>query len=58
MHPSACKATAPSSLPPLMIPLLPALPRLGSAKAQAFLREFCSKRQFDNRVLVSEKMVL
>ncbi|KAN0067335.1 hypothetical protein V8E54_014598 [Elaphomyces granulatus] len=29
MHPSACKATAPSSLPPLMIPLLPALPRLG-----------------------------
>ena len=53
MHPSACKATVPSSLPPLMIPLLPALPRLGSVKAQAFLREFCSKRQFDNHVPVS-----
>ncbi|KAN0076463.1 hypothetical protein V8E54_006605 [Elaphomyces granulatus] len=61
-HPCARKATALSSLPPLMIPLPPALPttsRLGSAKAQALLRKFCSKRQLDNRVPVSEeKLVL
>ncbi|KAN0068971.1 hypothetical protein V8E54_013140 [Elaphomyces granulatus] len=59
-HPSARKATALSALPPLMIPLPPALPSwLGSAKAQALLRKFCSKRQFDNRVPVSEeKLVL
>ncbi|KAN0077550.1 hypothetical protein V8E54_005854 [Elaphomyces granulatus] len=44
-HPSARKTTALSALPPLMIPLPPALPsRLGSAKAQALLRKFCSKR--------------
>jgi hypothetical protein len=43
--------TAPSSLPPLMIPLPPALP---DAPAQAPLREICSKRQLDNRVLISE----
>ncbi|KAN0074393.1 hypothetical protein V8E54_008330 [Elaphomyces granulatus] len=55
-HPNA---TALSSLPPLMIPLPPTLPtnHHGSvlrSKAQALLRKFCSKRQFDNE----EKLVL
>ena len=41
MHPSACKATAPSSLPPLMIPLLPALPTNHHGSAPRRRKPFC-----------------
>jgi hypothetical protein len=59
MHPSVRKATALSSLPPLMTHYRQRCQLLGSTKAQALLREFCSKHQFDNRVPVSEeKLVL
>ena len=41
MHPSACKATAPSSLPPLMIPLLPALPTNHHGSVPRRRKPFC-----------------
>ncbi|KAN0069930.1 hypothetical protein V8E54_012236 [Elaphomyces granulatus] len=56
MHPNARKVTALSSLPPLMIPLPPALPTNITARFREGASPFAG---FDNHVPVSEeKLVL